>query len=415
MLDLMSGGRSDVDAVRLVAVRGLRAAPSMRLGVVATAAGTTPKTLRRDLARLRRRGVCDEAAARLFASGGVDARGAVLDRALTPPPIVRRAALDRSGAVSGRGVGTAAWAAPYRRGPAPRCVEAAQARYADTNQVGELRPAAMLARLASHPSAQIRDRTLRNANCPRWLLEMIAASGDPDDCRSIAASSVTGPRLLERLTGRRFEPARMIIPSGYEDSSWVRERLAEQANVSVASTAAANPAADPRLVERLAARPEIEVGVALAATTNPACTPELLQRLAGHTNAEVRSQALGHSSYPVQTITRLEGLDHGELCALGRNPSSPADLLERMGEHHDDDVRCAVARNVNCPQQLLARLGSDEAATVRLLVSRHDRCPPELKEQIGTDIARHRPRDLGSVIDMAGELYDTRRNRPLGG
>ena len=413
MLDSMSGGRSDADAIRLVAVRVLRAAPSMSVAAVADAAGTTTRTLRRNLGRLRRRGVCDEAAARLFASGGIDTRGAVVDRALTPPPIVRRAALDRSGAVSSRGPGTAAWSAPYRRGPAQRYAETVQARYANRNKVGELRSAAMLARLASHPSVPIRARTLRNANCPRWLLEMIATRGDPDDCRSIAASSVAGPRLLERLAGGRFEPARMIIPSGHEDSIWVREALAEQANVSVASTVAANPVSDPGLVERLAAHPE--PAVARSAATNPACTPELLQRLAGHIKTEVRAQALEHRGYPVQTITHLEGFGQVELCALGRNPSSPAELMKHLGEHSDDDVRCAVARNANCDPGLLAQLGADHAAAVRLLVSRHDRCPTKPKEQIQQDLEHQKPPNLASVVDMAGELYDTRRQRPLGG
>ena len=300
----------------------------MRLGVVADAAGTTTKTLRRNLGRLRRRGVCDEAAARLFASGGVDDRVAVLDRALTPPPIVRRAALDRSGTVSSRGAGTAAWASSYRSGPAPRRAEAAQAASRDANRVqgaaSGLGSAAMLVRLSFHPNIQVRGRVLENVNCPRWLLERVVARCDPDECCIVAGNPAAGSRLLERLTSRRFDPGRMIVtwPSTGNEGAYAAkeadvkvakaaagnsaasaqliERLVGWSDTRVYTTAALNPAASPQLLKRLAAaHPDRDMAYTVA--SNPSCGPKLLRRLARHTNSEVRARALEHRSYPVQT------------------------------------------------------------------------------------------------------------------
>lgn len=118
---------------------------------------------------------------------------------------------------------------------------------------------------------------------------------------------------------------------------------------------ARHPAANPELLERLAAMevaPPLWTVLPRAVAMHPAAPPALLERLVANSCPELRE-------------------------AIAVNPQAPAALLDRLSGDSDPRVRRTVAAHPALSPPALARLASDVDKWVRLNVASHPNTPED--------------------------------------
>jgi hypothetical protein len=121
----------------------------------------------------------------------------------------------------------------------------------------------------------------------------------------------------------------------------------------------------PEWRERLLADPVVAVRIDFA--HNPALTPEEFARLEADPEPSVREELLaGVHRWPAEIFEmRVRDADPGP---LARSPKCPPEILERLAEHPDAEVRKSVACNAATPPAAQVRLAGDAEHEVRLAI-----------------------------------------------
>ena len=203
---------------------------------------------------------------------------------------------------------------------------------------------------------------------PAWLLEMLAAVGDPEVREAVARSPHTPRALLRSLrragaSGDLRAYAWPNQPSDPEILAWLAA-----GGVYARRVAARNPWTPAPVLARLAADPDRSVRQGVA--RNSATDPGLLTRLAADRAPDVRQLVARHTSAP-QLLERLSrDRSRDARFAVARNPHTPQAALERLAVDSDRAIRQGVARNPNTPPAILARLADDVHPRVRAAARR---------------------------------------------
>jgi hypothetical protein len=190
--------------------------------------------------------------------------------------------------------------------------------------------------------------------------------------RAAAVSGLSAPAMAELDAGRR-EPSRRVrrgqarlsgLPGAWidrlagDDDSWVRRLLAR------------NPAVPGDTLAALAGDAVMEVR--RGAARNPACPPGLLRRLAGDPHPWVRAGvALRHDIDEGLILSLSRDRDIDVLSALGKNPATTPEILERITRHDNRDVRRSVILNASAPRKVLCGLLDDPYPLNRVLLAGH--------------------------------------------
>lgn len=119
---------------------------------------------------------------------------------------------------------------------------------------------------------------------------------------------------------------------------------------------------------------------------HPQAPPELLEKMAsGAPSFSLQELLLKHPSTPTEVLRRLvdaQPIDKEEraLSAVVQNPAAPGDLLTEAALL--PALRCAVARHPRAPREVLTRLAEDADPNVRVEVASNPATPPELLDSI---------------------------------
>ena len=249
-------------------------------------------------------------------------------------------------------------------------------------------------------------RVLQNSKTPPKLLKEIARhelQKEPCmDCeptiRAYIQWAVLHPQapsglLTEAAAGpltsaREDTVARKFVAGHSRTSQRVLHLLAEDADHEVRAEVAANPRSPGDLLAVLGQDRRREVRVAAAA--NPATPAEVLERLADDRVRRVRTGVAANHSTPTRVLDRL-ALDNDSYVvavAVSNPHTTPdiADIEQRRLFDTGDDARAAAARwRDDTPSDLLRRLAEDPDVEMRLCAATHPNTPPDVFERLSED------------------------------
>ena len=176
-----------------------------------------------------------------------------------------------------------------------------------------------------------------------------------------------------------------------------------------------------RLADSVWAKYDISVLTKIA--YNSEAPADLLQRLAQHADYNVRITVCNNRRTPAQVLELLA--EDRELytryCVAAHGNASP-DLLTRFASDPDESLRYVVASNANTPVPILAQLGDDEKSPVRMQVAANKSTNAETLAKLWRDenevtrayVARH-PNTPGSLrLQMVNDPSTEVRRALLG-
>ena len=145
----------------------------------------------------------------------------------------------------------------------------------------------------------------------------------------------------------------------------VIEKLSRDENVEVRQRIAKNEATPPETLTRLTKDKEVVQYVVM----NPRAPPETLASLAD-----------------VSFLDRvLNRTDRDLLKAVGKNPSTPAQSLQKLAKNSDYYIRLGVAQNNGAPASLLRQLANDDVASVRASVANNKSTDVSIVRELAND------------------------------
>ncbi len=123
---------------------------------------------------------------------------------------------------------------------------------------------------------------------------------------------------------------------------------------------------------------------------------ELLNKLADcRTKRKVNKFVFRHGRWlvcrlPIPELQRMtpmlfEKPDWWVRVAIARNPTCPVDLLAKLSDDKDKEVRRDVAWRTDCPADALAKLSDDKDKWVREAVARNPNCPSDTLTKLAED------------------------------
>lgn len=137
--------------------------------------------------------------------------------------------------------------------------------------------------------------------------------------------------------------------------------------------------------------------------------PELLDRMSQSEDDELRQGAAVSRSLPRETMARLAQDEEWEVrAALAANPSVDRATLERLAADDDSDVRTAVARRQGVSPDLLEKLLQDNDWEIRQAVMRNPATPPHAvaaraEQERDSDVLRA----LGARSDLDASVLNS--------
>ena len=145
----------------------------------------------------------------------------------------------------------------------------------------------------------------------------------------------------------------------------VIEKLSRDENVEVRQRIAKNEATPPEILTRLTKDKEVVQYVVM----NPRAPPETLASLAD-----------------VSFLDRvLNRTDRDLLKAVGKNPSTPVQALQKLAKNSDYYIRLGVAQNNAAPASLLRQLANDDVASVRASVANNKSTDISIVRELAND------------------------------
>jgi hypothetical protein len=278
-------------------------------------------------------------------------------------------------------------------------------------------PPELLADIAKNPDWRVRSGLLDNPNTPLDVLEHLLGSQDAPELASVhrVSSPDVPPEVLDKMARHPNAEVRMAVARHPaitpELLGWLVTDGTKEVRRFVANNPRTNPAdinllvkagSTPDLMQLSDSNPEMEateldtlsrrgLWARQLVVRHPNTSPNTLARLICDAAPKIREWAAVHPNVPQETIQTLiragsstdyQGFappdptlspeDLRQLSQLGpwaewvvaANPNTPPDLLERLAQSPDWQVRQLVAKNPNTSQAVLAQLAGDRVAEV---------------------------------------------------
>jgi len=169
------------------------------------------------------------------------------------------------------------------------------------------------------------------ASKPAALWRVAMRSRHPAVVRALAANPSVPPRLLRFLRQFARWDVLVALAGNANTPPGMHRSLARSRYWAVAAAAAANPTARPKVLARLALRGDPRIS--LAAATNPALASDLAEVLLRSSNVYVRGVAAANAAAPPDALRKLaSGMSEPAwvLRAVATNPSCPAVLSDQL-------------------------------------------------------------------------------------
>ena len=290
-----------VDETSRAAIRRWRSAAAFRIEASDVPAETNISRAAQELlVSLARRGRCDTLAAQSTQRWGTYIRhiqSRLLSWVRCPPGVVRLAA-------------------------------AVHAHRQPDHSIGE-GPAAWSGRGPSDPTAH------RSA----------VAAADTCDASTAARNPATPAAVLARLASDRSHQVRLAVAANPNTSQTTRAHLSADSRSDVRCEIAGNRSCGPALCAQIASDPDWEVLVALA--VNPNCGSVALKRLALSSFKWARAGAAAHPDCPAQVLAELASDSDSDIRVLvAGNSACPETTLKHLERDPFDYVRDAAAETL---------------------------------------------------------------------
>ena len=119
---------------------------------------------------------------------------------------------------------------------------------------------------------------------------------------------------------------------------------------------------------------------------NPNTPVDVLTKLAEDDDKEVRRNTARNPNTPVDVLRGLAKDKHDNVrWDVARNPNTPVDVLRKLAEDDDNEVRQSVATNPNAPSDILTMLAVDGDWYVRLKVAENPNAPADVLRTLAVD------------------------------
>ena len=119
-------------------------------------------------------------------------------------------------------------------------------------------------------------------------------------------------------------------------------------------------------------------------------SPEILAKLYDDKNLDIRAAVARNPFTPPQILVKLsDDEDSYVRMVVAGNPSTPPEILVKLSDDEDSYVRMAVAGNPSTPPQFLAKLSNDENEYVRAAIARNPSTPPQILAKLSVDKDSH--------------------------
>jgi len=275
---------------------------------------------------------------------------------------------------------------------------------------GTQMPAETLKQLLSDNYWVARNEVASHPNTPPRVLRRLA--NDIHCAIAVSPNPNTPPEILEPML-RRIKPDH---PSYYnicrnlalrpDAPPSLLELLASNTNASIRQIVAAKSNTPLTALERLLNEESDETFLKQLAR-NSSLTPELLARLAEHPNPEVRRHLIYNKSLTPELWQQLAA--DGEKSvrgAIANFADSPIAVIETLAGDEEIEVRAILAANANTPENILERLAADEKIEVRRAVAENPATPASIRESLRDLLSPFPHCQLSPTLRGLGRLYN---------
>ena len=174
-------------------------------------------------------------------------------------------------------------------------------------------------------------------------------------------------------------------------SNEIAQLLADDPEWQVRHMLAQNKGAPADVIEKLSRDENVEVRQRIA--KNEATPPEILTRLTK--DKEVVQYVVMNPRAPPETLASLADVsfldrvlnrtDRDLLKAVGKNPSTPVQALQKLAKNSDYYIRLGVAQNNAAPASLLRQLANDDDSSVRTSVANNKSTDISIVRELAND------------------------------
>ncbi|UQN08776.1 DUF2336 domain-containing protein [Deinococcus sp. QL22] len=270
-------------------------------------------------------------------------------------------------------------------------------------------PADVLNSLSDDALQEVRLSVVLNAAAPEGAIRRRLPE---QPLRPVIRQHPLYERVRDELQQREYEEAAAPTASAealsvlaQSDSAKVRRQVVRHPNTDEATLTLLTQDPSEEIRRTLASRPEL---------------PARLQRLLCiDSSLVVRTLLVRREDLDVQAMVDLASRPNEELSlllSLTRHPQITAEVLARLAQHADADIREVVARHVRLPTTLQVRLASDPQDRVADAVFHNPSCTSEALEVLAVQprrrlqVAKH-PAASASVLERLA--FDARYARFL--
>jgi hypothetical protein len=151
---------------------------------------------------------------------------------------------------------------------------------------------------------------------------------------------------------------------------------------------------------------------------------EILERLAQDPNEDVRSTVASNRNLPLATLLQLaddpSSKVRSQLIHQQFNRSTPIEILAKLADDPDSNIKMNIARNANTPPEILAQLAfaDDPGGWISSSLVNNQNTSVETLEYLGVErhvVNAHNkktpPNALAAQVDYALTMYDAEKNR----
>jgi hypothetical protein len=196
--------------------------------------------------------------------------------------------------------------------------------------------------------AKIRDAA-RDAQSFNYIMQGISKTEAASLKQQVAKAPGISSEIAQLLADDPEWLVRHMLAQNKDAPADIIEKLSQDENVEVRQRIAKNEATPPEILTRLTK----DKDVVQYAVMNPRVPPETLASLAD-----------------VSFLDRmLNRTDRDLLKAVGKNPSTPVQSLQKLAKNSDYYIRLGVAQNRAAPASLLRQLADDDEPSVRTSVA----------------------------------------------
>jgi len=133
------------------------------------------------------------------------------------------------------------------------------------------------------------------------------------------------------------------------------------------------------LVRGLSTQEKFDLTYSMLTTYEEGASKDVLIKLADDKDEDIRRQIAGYKNAPTEILEKLvKDKDKYVKLAVLNNKTAPKDLLTKLATSEDHEIRSAISTNTSTPPETLIKLSNDTNMDVKAGVLTNKSCPKDL-------------------------------------